>query len=161
MMSTAVTIDSLPIDILSKVIGHVKLASSTVLALQPCLLVCRKWNYATLPFFYGNIVLHAWNLQSFAERFNLAYTPFVKFLTLRLASLGNAVSYQALTEQLFLVPPIIASFANLSTFSFFGSPSPASGLTTQFKISPQLLISIVEPLPESCVNLEIDTGRFE
>lgn len=55
-------------------------------------------------------------------------------------------------ERLVLLPPIIASLTNLSTFSAYVLP----GAHSYWHFEPELLISIVEALPESCVNLELD-----
>jgi len=171
-MTTVITIDSLPAEILSEVISFVKLASGSVSALQPCLLVCRKWNILTLPYFYGNIVLDASNFELFAEQFNLAYAPFVKFLTLRFAPLpSTAKQAQVLTEKMSHLPLIITSLANLASFSFSipfedwakwnqMNQFDTWGRNFRPEVSPELLISLVEALPKSCVNLEIDMGRF-
>jgi hypothetical protein len=162
-MATPASIRGLPAEILSEIVGEVRLASPTTSALLPCLLVCRKWSTSTLPYLYGNLVLTAWNLRSFLEHFDFAYRAFVKFLTVRGPSLTpnephsvtRVPSSAVFAGRLRLLPYVIAKLSTLTSFSFICAPKERRP-----QVTPGLVISLLNALPESCVDLELDTGPF-
>lgn len=133
--------------LLAAIIAQVNLASNTDSALHACLLVCRRWKAATLPYLYGTTVLTETNFVSFATQFNTEYCPLIKSLTFRFGTESNDLQ---------LFAPIIGTLCQLTTFSFYHAPEAGIIRSTP---SGSMLTPLIESLPESCINLELELER--
>lgn len=155
-LHTMTTINNYPAEILLEILAQVKLASSAAF-FRRCLLVCRSWHDATLPLLYRNIVLSDGNLETFCEGFNPVHSSLVFSLTVRLGP-HEPICLPKNTRTLLnhnarRLSKILCDLSKLTTFSFYiQEPFPVL-------ISHNALIPLVNALPESCVNLELDTRR--
>ncbi|KAI1932908.1 hypothetical protein LOZ65_000515 [Ophidiomyces ophidiicola] len=146
-------INSLPREIFLEILVQFKRASC-IRSLLNCLLVCRSWRDAALPLLYGNVVLSGLNLLTFCEGFNPAYGSHVRSVTLKIGH-DHGSSKGELDDGLRRFSGLLSKLERLSTLSFHVS----SGFL--YDISHGILLSLVQALPESCVNLEIDTHHYD
>jgi hypothetical protein len=104
---------------------------------------------------YSTIALTNSTFEPFATQFNAAlYSPLVKSLTLRVTALTSLPQ----DDLHHLLPPIITGLTKLTTFSFV---APDGDSSPGFSLSRRLLVSLVEALPQTCTDLEIDTGAYD
>ena len=152
-MSKMAAIDTIPTEVFSEILSLVKLAS--VFSLRNCLLVSKSWCFRGRPLLYGNVVLtRPRNVENFCKELTKNTGSYVKSLTIQL---GTADWDDAnLLLSINLLPGAFCKLGNLSTFSLFVPPAKRYGID----IHRAVLVSLVDALPASCVNLEIDTqGR--
>ncbi|RDL39579.1 uncharacterized protein BP5553_03919 [Venustampulla echinocandica] len=136
--------------LLSAIIAQVKLTSNSNTILHACLLVCRRWKDATLPYLYGTTVLTDTNFVSFTAQFNPEYSPLIKSLTLRFGT-------TTINKTLQLFTPIIGMLNQLTTFSLYPTPEVAY----ECILEGYMLTPLIKTLPESCINLELELENRE
>ncbi len=139
----------LPNDILFEIITQLKGVSNTTQDLASCSLVDRRWWKATTPLLYGNVALTQNNLLRFCEHLNVErYSANVRSVTMSLQP------YDEL-KQLLQLAPLLPQLAKLRCFSFWFGKG-------YHDIVPQsTLVRLVEALPPSCANLELDTFGYD
>lgn len=155
--------DKLPEELLYLILQHAQ-NSPNQRSFIKCLLCCRLWYKVGLPLFCQGVKLRNWNIMSFIELFPRENLAMVKFLTLSIRAsfdpvrLARSGSYtdSGLLQLSRLLPKMI----NLSTLSFtysdmmMGHPRPL--------FMPRSTVeALVENLPMSCVNLQIDTHGLD
>ncbi|KAG9233191.1 hypothetical protein BJ875DRAFT_464803 [Amylocarpus encephaloides] len=159
----ASTIDAVPDEIIYKIFAEIKRSNSP---LVPCLLVCQRWNRAALPYINSIIVLYLTNLSLFSTSFNPTHGPLVKSLTILISystadvdvySQDSTTIGNTLGENLLALSPILPHLINLTTFSF-NIPPFSSALVN---VPRDSLAALVDNLPVSCVNLEINTATSD
>jgi hypothetical protein len=138
-----------PDEILIAVLTQLKRSSETNQNLTSCCLVNRRWYGATAPILYGNVALDQDSLIRFCEHFEVSkYGAYVHSLTVSLQPYDDFAPTAPLV-------PFLFQLENLRSFSF------------QFRRGfyntvPQLaLVRLVDALPISCTNLELDTFGYE
>lgn len=169
-------IDRLPNEIVSNILLHVKISSSTSFSVQ-CLLCCKGWRDATLPLLYSHMLLNTSNLPAFSKNFNITHGPLISSLTVTIDPVQPAEDLTAPYPNAFLEDKVymkqhgsqqskdlwstlhlsadnIASMINMTTFSLTVSTNPHA---IGFWIPRPLITKIVQILPITCVNLEIDS----
>lgn len=138
-------LSSLPNDILVEILVQVKRASETNQNLVSCLLVSRRWNISTTPILYGNIALKHSNLDAFVEQLSVSkYGSHVRSVTISLQPSDNI-------SQAAQLVPLLAQLNNLLSFSLWLSKDYSGSF------SQTTLVRLLNALPVSCTNLEIDT----
>lgn len=163
--------DKLPNELLSTILLHVKINSSASCFLS-CLLCCKAWHSIALPLLYHDVLLVNLNLKAFARQFNLPYGSFVRSLTICIDPIIQKTQpdpYDFFDDDTYMrvngTPELnrlwaslrdtVASMTRLRTFSF--QISPQSSYDIEFWVPKPILALIIEALPDTCVNLEIDT----
>lgn len=144
-----------PTEIVLDILTLVKQTSSTRF-FGSCALVCRSWHGAVLPLLYCNVGLSDSNIDTFCDSFNRSYSSLVFSLTFRLLEREYGLYKRESFEQsVGRLATMLSNFNNLSTFSFYANRG--SWVT----VSHDTLISLVDALPDSCVNLELDTKHCD
>ncbi|KAF3051002.1 hypothetical protein E8E11_002683 [Didymella keratinophila] len=138
---TTASFSCLPHDILIETFTQLKRISDITQAITSCSLVNHRWHEAATPLLYGNIALTHNNLARFCEH------PHVK----NIAAHIHSIAVEDL-EQVSLLVPLLPRFCNLRSFSFW------LGKGSHNIIPQSILVKLVEALPSSCVNLELDTS---
>lgn len=173
--SSTPPIERLPLEIFSNILKRVR-NSTTPSSFFSCLLCCKGWRDTALPVFYQDIVLRNSNLELFLRSFPESCHHFVRSLTISITSdnatdpieldlpeyreeverlkktlsPGSKVLFQHLAE----LSQIVGYMTALSTFSFvLGSEGVGMG----FWIPRPTITTILEKLPVSCVNVEVDS----
>lgn len=159
-------IHRLPKEILSLILLHAKLTSSTAFLAQ-CLLCCKGWHDLTLPLLYHDVLLTNSNLESFGKTFDVTRGPLVCSLTMTIdpvqptfpedrEHISQHGSQQSKDLWFWLQFSLgkIASMTTLVTFSLNVSTRPKA---IGFWIPRPLIMEFVRVLPNTCANLEIDT----
>lgn len=166
------TINDLPEEILSCILQHVRQSSSPA-SFVSCLVCCRNWHEIALREHYRDIVLGVSGFELFLENFSRERGHLVKSLTITIdlavfsEDFEPAENYEelifcnqnglgkvgAVWSYMQTLPDILRTMIQLSTFSFVIGPGDARG----FWLSRPLLAAVIRALPETCVNLEIDT----
>lgn len=169
----------LPNELLSSILLQVKLDSSAS-SFLPCLLCCKTWYGVALPLLYHDVHLNNSTLEPFVKHFKVSTGSFVRSLTLcvdpvepelqpdaphpyafvedeeemrRVGSQGS----QRLWSHLRDIATQVTQMAGLVSFSLHTSPEPNK---VGFWLPRPAIAAIIQALPQSCVNLEIDTrGR--
>jgi len=173
----------LPDDIIILIATCVKQKNSTNTDLRSFVLVCKRWYQLSLHIFYGNIALRNASLERFTNSFIAsAHGQYVRSLTLRVeadpvinshivpffpniaaipfngasgfaASRGKDItSVQAsLHDRIMRFIPLMPRFGNLASFSLLVERSEWRS------ISRTVILALLNALPESCTNLELDT----
>lgn len=165
--------ERVPNEILSKVLLEVKV-NSVASSLLQCILCCQTWHDMGMPILYRDVLLTDSNLEAFIRHYNAKHGPLLRSLTITLDPIRPAetdrefqqvLNYygsqnikalwhhllQRLTDQ-------IASMVKMTTFSFtVSSNTYACG----FWIPMSIIATIIQSLPKACVNVEIDTRRYE
>ncbi|KAJ9267277.1 hypothetical protein DTO195F2_510 [Paecilomyces variotii] len=169
----ALTINALPEEVLSYILQHVRQSSSPA-SFVSCLVCCRTWHEVALREHHRDIVLGVSGLGLFLEKFRREKGHLVKSLTITIdpsdfsKDLEQAENYEevvfhnqnglgnvgAVWRHLQCLPGVIRTMSQLSTFSFVVGHGDARG----FWLSRPLLGVVIKALPETCINLEIDTG---
>ncbi|EER24751.1 F-box domain containing protein [Coccidioides posadasii C735 delta SOWgp] len=142
-------IDCLPGEILVEILAQVKVNSSNLFS---CILVSRSWYQLGLPLLYRNVVLSDSNVSVFCGKLNASHGSLVRSLTVRIAPIEDAPAT--------LLPGLLSTLVQLprmTTFAFRVTRQPVPS----FSLSQDQLISLVDALPESCINLEIDTNSSD
>ena len=170
-------IGRLPKEILSQVLLHVRIVSSTS-DLAQCLLCCKIWLDVTLPLLYSDILLTNSNLEAFNKSFNLRHAPLVRSLTMTVDPVQPAQGpahphFNAFIEDkdhmkqhgsqqtkdlwslLHVSVDKIASMVEMMTFSFNVVSTLPNAVG--FWIPRPLITEFVKILPKTCVNVEIDS----
>lgn len=164
-------------ELLSSILLQVKLDSSP--SFLACLLCCKTWHSVGLRLLYHDLLLTNSNLETFVKNFNhVLCGSLVRSLTLCIVPVQPDLQPNAPHPYAFLedmdhmrrhgnqgskrlwgllkdVSGKIATMIRLMTFSLYVSPEPRNGIG--FWIPRPIIAKVIETLPESCVNLEIDT----
>jgi hypothetical protein len=167
---------SLSNELLSSILLQVKLDSSAPSFLA-CLLCCKAWYGVALPLLYHDVRLTNSNLEPFGKHFNVSTGPLVRSLTLcidpvkpdlqpdtphpyvfledgeDMRRFGSQASHR-LWGHLRDIAAKVANMVGLVSFSLCTSPNPPKD---GFWLPRPAIAAIIEALPHSCVNLEIDT----
>jgi hypothetical protein len=149
-MPNAAPIEGLPMEIVDEIFHQLHLSCNP--ALRSCLLVKRFWSVRARRFFYRNIVLdNPRGLESFCIFIDREdNSVLVKSLTLRVyPAYWNSKHFPAFTDQ------ICAAFGKLKRLETFSLIGP--GFFQWGNIPDNTLASVIDALPEACVNLELDT----
>lgn len=141
------------------------------------MLCCKAWHIAALPILYRDVLIKNHNLEPFSKSFNISHGVLVRSLTVCVDPIQPARDPAAPyplafkedeehmkrhgsqeSNELWLhlrgLSSKIASMTSLTTFSLIVSAKPyAMG----FWIPRPTLQLLLKALPETCVNLEIDT----
>lgn len=136
-------------DVLVEILTQLKRINDTTFDLTSCLLVNCRWREATKPLLYGNVALTHSNLIRFCEQLDVGkYAASIHSITISLQP------YEDL-EQVSQLVPLLYHFCNLRSFSFWLG-SGYHGIVPQ-----SILVQLVEALPPSCANLELDTFGYD
>lgn len=154
-------ISQLPEELLHSVIRHVRDTStrSTFLA---CLQCCKRWRDSGMPLLCKAIVLTNANLSIFLNQFSSTHCVLVSSLTvsLRLPKRGykdrEEAAFHALLQNL---AAMINKMTILSRFSF--AIDRIASPTRDCKLPSGILAALVQSLPPSCVDLELDTKGYD
>lgn len=143
---TTPTSSRLPHDVLIEILTRLKRTSESTQDITSCLLVDHRWREASTPLLYGNVVLTHTNLSRFCEQLNAGRcVAYVQSITISLQP------YEGLEPSSQLVP-LLPHFSNLRSFSFWLEKGC-------YDLIPQSgLVQLIEALPPSCANLELDTS---
>ena len=170
-------INELPQEVLLIILKQVRYTSSPF-SFVSCLLSCRRWYDLGLPLLRSVILLRNSNLESFVTRFSHANCVFIKSLTVKINpecpksdSAGKYVEIKeiinrhgsseskALWRRLHILATMISKMSTLLIFSFI--VVRGNQYFHGFWIPTSIIASMIENLPKSCVNLEIDTAGQE
>lgn len=140
----------LPNDIVIEILTQLKRVSDTTQDLTSCARVNKAWHDATAPLLYGNIALDVANTARFCnDLVREKHAADVRSISL---SVEPYYARQSVTQLASLLPQL----TNLRSFSF----RLAEPLTVE--IPHHYLVQLVEALPPSCTDLELDThGKDE
>ncbi|MCJ1365606.1 hypothetical protein MMC16_004731 [Acarospora aff. strigata] len=131
---------------------------------------------------YHDVLLTNSNLEAFVKRLNVSRGHLVRSLTICIYAVqpemqpGDPNPYAFLEDQAYMmrhgnqgskrlwgslrdIVGKVASMIRLMTFSFYISPEPYHGIG--FWIPRPIVATIIKALPETCVNLEIDTRGLD
>ncbi|KAJ9270597.1 hypothetical protein DTO212C5_3386 [Paecilomyces variotii] len=142
----ALTINALPEEVLSYILQHVRQSSSPA-SFVSCLVCCRTWHEVALREHYRDIVLGVSGLGLFLEKFPREKGHLVKSFTITIdpsdfsKDLEQAENYEEVV------------FHNQNGLGNDMEMHVAFGW-----LSRPLLGVVIKALPETCINLEIDTG---
>ncbi|KAE8828331.1 hypothetical protein PTNB73_06788 [Pyrenophora teres f. teres] len=143
-MSTS-SFPNLPDDVLFDILTQLKGVSDTTQDLTSCSLVSRGWREGVTSLLYGNIALTHNNLIRFCKHLNVGrYAAYIHSITISLQPDGNI-------EQVLQLAPLLPHFSNLRSFSFW------LGKGYHSIVPHSTLVQLVDALPPSCANLELDT----
>ncbi|KAI1080831.1 hypothetical protein F5B20DRAFT_96016 [Whalleya microplaca] len=160
------SMDSLPQELLTQILGWVKADSATNSVLLPCLTVCKRWHKMVLLSLYRHVVLTNDNLELFVTTFNVREDIYIRSLTLQLTpiilprydseSITTALTH--LGRSFLRLNSILERLDNLQSFALC-----VSDQIDKFHLSLPLgcIGELLEALPRSCVNLELDTCNYE
>ena len=148
---TTSSFSNLPNDVLFDILEQLKRINDTTQDLTSCLLVNRCWWEATTPLLYGNIALTDNALLLFCEHLDVGrYAAYIHSMT---------ISFQPHVyedvEQVSQLVPLLSHFTNLRCFSFW------LGKGHHDLVPQSILVQLVEALPPSCTNLEVDTFGYD
>ncbi|KAK2799265.1 hypothetical protein FQN50_008541 [Emmonsiellopsis sp. PD_5] len=152
-----VSINILPAEILVEIFNY-----GSAGTLKNCVSVNRRWHSLALPGLYANIVLRNSNIYSFLKLFNAVHIPLVHSITVTLHStICAAIRKQ--DENIDYTDPIaelsstlLPQLTKLSTFSLFCRCNDC-----EVFIKPRELAGLINALPTTCVNLEMDLKQIE
>lgn len=152
--------DNLPFVVLSSVLLQVKLNDQgSRKDLLACSTVNKTWNAAAAPCLYGIIALDTRSLETFDQSFQPEkYAKYVLSLTLRMEHQGKPRlepyedhdDHPVLRQALGRFPRLLAQMTNLVSFSLFSPPWKIADIPRRG------IIDLVNALPASCTNLELD-----
>jgi hypothetical protein len=137
-------------------------------SLHDCLLVSRSWCHSARPLLCSNVVLSTpQGVTKFCRQFNFAHHgSLVKSLTFRslqrynvLIAPDNSWNSRSVdpSELINLLASVVGRLSELRTFSVLVSLN-----TYGFHgLKPSALADLVDALPESCVNLEIEPRYYD
>lgn len=161
MSSPFSPISRLPEELLHSVLRHVRETSphSTFLA---CLRCCKRWRNSGMPLECKAIVLTSANLSNFLNQFSPAHYVLIRSLTIsvklprREYKDRRQAAFHVLLQNLAVA---INKMTMLSTFSF--AVSRTASLTLDCKLPSGILAALVQSLPPSCMDLELDTKGYD
>ena len=135
----------LPNDVVIEILTQLKRVSDTPQDLASCSRVNKAWHDATTPLLYGNVALNNANILSFCDgRVKEQYAANIRSISV---SVKPHYALEPVTQLASLLPHL----TDLRSFSFrLAEPH----LT---KISHHYLVQLVEALPPSCTDFELDT----
>jgi hypothetical protein len=146
---------NLPHDILVAILTQLKEISETNQYLTSCCLVNYHWYEAATPILYGNIALKEDNLVRFCGHLEASkYGAYVHSLTI---SLSPGEDLDTIAE----LVPLISQFKKFRSFSIRINTKWLSSRYDMFIVSHTVLVRLVDALPSSCTNLELDTFGFD
>lgn len=153
--------DKLPEEILLMIFQHVQ-SPSQQRSFVSCLLCCHLWYRIGLPLLCNEIKLGNFNLERFLVYFPSKNLAMTKLLTISVeGSVKDDLNRgYALKPRLCRVFSILPKMINLSTLSFIyndfwvGHPRPIF-------MERSAVVLLIENLPKTCVNLEIDTHGLD
>ena len=159
----ASSMDQLPEDLLFMVLQHAQ-NTPEQRSFANFLLTCRRGYNIGLPMFCNAIALHDNNLEAFLTGFPSRNLHLVRFLTVELTDCTyvflDYLARQRQHRRLQRLAVVLTQMVNLSTFSFIYNdrtcPNPR-----QEQIPGYIIAGLVDGLPMSCVNLEIDTHGLD
>jgi hypothetical protein len=136
-------------DVLVEILTRLKQISDTTHDLTSCLLVNRRWREATTPLLYGNVALTHHNTIRFCEHLDVRkYAAYIHSTSISLQPHEDL-------EQVSQLVPLLPHLFNLRSFSFWLGKGYCD-------VVPQsTLVQLVEALPQSCANLELDTLGYD
>lgn len=169
----------LPYELLTSILFWVRTASGARSFLS-CLLCCKAWLHVARPLLYHDILLTNTNLEAFVKRSDFSHGGLIRSLTIRIAHIQRATDLTAPHPYAFIededharqreiqeskrlwsyleeLSGRLAQLGCLITFALTVSTAPRQ---FGFAIPRRIVAKVIEGLPETCVNLEIDThGR--
>ncbi|KAI1444309.1 hypothetical protein F5Y02DRAFT_390381 [Annulohypoxylon stygium] len=159
--------NSLSSELLIEIFSLIKTSFWGTSDLLPCLLVCRRWHELGIPVLYRHLVLGTANVELFAARFNSQYSILIRSITLRLTQpplssydLSSIIASNAeLEKRLIRLEPLLGSLDMLSSFSLYVPAIVPE--RCRFKIPARSIIGLINSLPRSCLNIEIDSGGYD
>lgn len=149
--------DSLSNDILSLILTKVKSGDSGSIDILACLRVNKTWHRLASPILHRHVVLDNSRMIPLHHSFRLDYGPQVQTLTLLVSSEGrhlvdgNPKPLPELDAKIRLVIPLLRRLDSLDSFSL-----SLEG-REECIIERGTVVDIIDALPESCTNLELDT----
>ncbi|KAK2747233.1 hypothetical protein FQN55_005228 [Onygenales sp. PD_40] len=152
-----VSINILPAEILIEIFNY-----GSAGTLKNCVSVDHRWHLLALPVLYANIVLRNSNIYSFLKLFNGVHTPLVHSITVTLHTTicaamrkqdKNIGSTDPIAE---LSSTLLPQLTKLSTFSLCCRCDDCEVL-----INPAELSGLLNALPATCINLEIDLKQID
>lgn len=156
--------DKLPAEVLYNILDHIPKSWGRY-ALINCLRTCRLCYNVGLPLLYDRITVESFWPHRFLHQFPSEKLEMVNFVTLSITAspadrpnVGGTICVveSRLRELAALLPRMI----NLSTFSFnFQDFEPNH--PRPIRIHRSIICKLVENLPTSCVNLEIDANGLD
>ena len=184
-MRTTSPIKSLSDEILVEILQHVQ-NCSTAGALLSSLLTCRQWHRIGTPISHRDILIrnrdlttsigplsaHSDEVHSLTVRLQPCqvdmYTPegqasYIKVPVEDLYQLRTQGSRatQALWKDMESFATLICTMCNLTTFSLILEPTPGEAAKHGFWIHLRCLLTLLEALPKSVSNLELDLGLLD
>jgi hypothetical protein len=139
----------LPNDVVIEILTQLKRVSDTTQDLTSCSRVNKAWHEAATPLLYGNIALNTNNITSFHK---ILVTE--KYAA-DIHSISISLQPREAVEPVAQLASLLPQFLNLRSFSFW--------LSEEFTadIPQHVLVQLVEALPPSCTDLELDTLGFD
>jgi hypothetical protein len=135
----------LPNDVIVEILTQLKRASDTTQDLASCSRVNKAWQEAATPLLYSNVAVNTANTTSFCN--SLVTEKYAACIHSISVSLQPREAVEPITQ----LVPILPQLTNLRSFSFrLVKPFRA-------KIPQFYLVKLVEALPPSCTDLELDT----
>ena len=163
-------------ELLSSILLQVKLDSGAP-SFLPCLLCCKAWYGVALPLLYHDVFLSHTNLEPFVQHLKVSTGSLVRSLTLRIDPVRPELEPDAPHPYAFLedeedmrrhgsqgsqrlwghlrdIATTLANMVGLISFALYISPEKNN---VGFWLPRSAIAAIIEALPESCFNLEIDS----
>ena len=136
----------LPNDVVVEILTQLKRVSDTTQDLASCSRVNKAWHDATTSLLYGNIALNNANMLRFCDgRVKEQYAANIRSISV------SAKPHHA-PELVTQLSSLLPHLSNLRSFSFrLAEPYLAM-------LSHRYLVQLVEALPPSCTDLELDTS---
>lgn len=123
-------------------------------------LVCREWYTIAASIAYRRINLLKHEISPFLEAFQSASHVPIHFLTTTIGGISSSMSKveddDRLDDALLKLTGFLPRLRCMNTFSLKAEPQPT--LSRRNTIRRDMLAEVIDYLPPSCVNLEIDTG---
>lgn len=177
----ALHINDLPVEILSNVLQRVRNSSTLpeVKDFVGLLTCCKYWHDVAKPILWRDVVLINSTITTFSSKISSENAEFVRSLTLRLAVVKEPwlnkrrghmymesephqfPAIQALWHGLQNLAPAVRTMTNLNTFSLTVGRDYGLIDIRDFGLRVKDLRNLLESLPPSCANLELDTWGLE
>ncbi|KAI1396021.1 hypothetical protein F4819DRAFT_476660 [Hypoxylon fuscum] len=168
----ATSIQSLSPELLIKILSCTKTSPTGSSDLLPCLTVCKLWYRLAVLVLYRNVVLVNTNIELFAATFDFQKTAFVRSLTLNLTeplvlrdedldTFGDRDRDpgKELERPLLRLTRMLGKLSNLQSFSLY--VIEATSTYYGLDIRAFYITRLINALPPSCVNLEIDSNGHD
>ncbi|ORX93273.1 hypothetical protein BCR34DRAFT_594728 [Clohesyomyces aquaticus] len=154
-------ISILPDDIMITVATELRRSDSARADLSAFVLVQKRWYHIGIPVLYGNIAFSVTTIKRLRTSFPAEkFGEHVRSLTLQIRCPPRSKDHfseheDPLAEDLAAVVPTVQHLTNLASFSLV-LRCPNWGF---FEYLPRsVVVAILDELPESCINLELDIG---